>query len=89
MPRQIAIRISVDAIVVLIEFMFEGTDHCEIDLHKAITILLIYGKFLNSFDLRGAYTLSIIRRPLSSVLQPLDWRVIGWFAVWIRSITTK
>jgi hypothetical protein len=27
MPRQIAIRISVNAIVVLIKLVFEGTDH--------------------------------------------------------------
>ena len=30
MPRQIAIKINVDAIVVLMNFAFEGTDHCEI-----------------------------------------------------------
>jgi hypothetical protein len=67
-PRHIAIKIRVDAIVVLMGFVFERTDDCEIDYIKAIPVLLVFWKFFLSRLIRATPVMEYlnIRRALCS-----------------------
>ena len=86
MPRQIAIKISVDAMVVLISLRLKALDHCGDPLHNATEILLRYHKLFNMFSLRRAHSLP---KDSSSVEFGLASASISSLALWIRSIITE